>query len=83
MRWSVGDKMKSCISGVCKTSFCRAYRVSSSHVDNIVKELKGGPSTTAKAFTDHSSVDLLVLPDLRRIAAGFGLHLTKTQVTAS
>ena len=83
MCWSVGDKMKSCITGVCKTSFCRAYRVSSSHVDNIVKELKGGTSTTAKAFTDQSSADLLVLPDLRRIAAVFGLHLTKTQVAAA
>jgi hypothetical protein len=40
MSWSIGDKMKTRISGVCKTAFCNAYRVSSSHVDNIVKELK-------------------------------------------
>jgi hypothetical protein len=48
-----------------------------------VREVKGGVSSTLRPFTDKSTVDLSLLPDLRRIAKSFGLHLTRTQVAAA
>jgi hypothetical protein len=83
MCWKIGDKMKCQITGVCKTAFCNVYRVSSSHVDNIVREIKDSIVTTKRAFSDKTSADLALLPDLRRIAKAFGLHLSKTQLAAA
>lgn len=83
MNWCIGDKMKTRIEGVCKIAFCNAHCVSPSHVDTIVREVKNFTAHSARTFTDRTVVDDFLLKDLRRIAASYGLHLTKKQVAAA
>jgi hypothetical protein len=45
--------------------------------------LKAGIVTTAKPFSDHSTVDLALFPGLKRISAMFGIYLSKKQVAAA
>jgi hypothetical protein len=45
--------------------------------------LKAGIITTAKPFSDHSTVDLALFPGLKRISAMFGIYLSKKQVAAA
>jgi hypothetical protein len=84
MKWVVGDKLSQLfIVGVCKTAFCNAYRVSPSHVDNVMKELKGGVTNAHRAFCDKSKGSMAILPHLRRLARCYGLNLTRKQVAAA
>jgi hypothetical protein len=83
MKWSVGDNLHAGVSGVCKTAFCNFYQVSSSHVDNLVRECKRGTFNSSKKLSDRSVVDSAILPHLRKLAAGYGITLTRTQVAAA
>ena len=84
MCWSIGDVVDNTrVKGLCKTAFCNVYRVSSSHVDNIVIAIKGGVANSLKPFSDRSQVDPLMLKDLRRIAKSLGFYLTQKQVAAA
>ena len=83
MNWAIGDRTKTRIEGVCKQAFCNAHCVSSSHVDNIVRDIKNGHQNARRTLNDLTKVDMGILQGLRKIAKGFGLHLTKTQVAAA
>jgi hypothetical protein len=83
MNWSIGDKTKTRVEGVCKQAFCNAYCVSSSHVDNILKEIKLGNQNCQRPFSDHSRVEMGMFQGLKKIAAGFGFYLSKKQVAAA
>ena len=75
--------MKAQIEGVCKQAFCNAHCVSSSHVDNIVREIKKGNENSMPILSDRSKIELGMLPGLSKIAKGFGLHLSVQQVAAA
>jgi hypothetical protein len=83
MNWKIGNKMKAQIEGVCKQAFCNAHCVSSSHVDNIVREIKKGNENSMPILSDRSKIELGMLPGLSKIAKGFGLHLSVQQVAAA
>jgi hypothetical protein len=83
MNWKVGDRMKTWVEGVCKKAFCNAHCVSSSHVDNIVREIKQGKQNSMTKFSDRSKVELSMLPGLRKLANGFGLYISSKQVAAA
>jgi hypothetical protein len=83
MEWALGEKENNTRFIVCKQAFCNVYGVSSSHVDNIVKEIKAGERSTQPSFNDRTKVELTYFPDLLRIAKAFGLYLSKKQVIAA
>jgi hypothetical protein len=84
MDWKIGNKMDSTsYASVCKQAFCNVYCVSSSHVDNVVRDIKKGIHVTEPVFNDKSKIDLSIFPKLREIAKGFGLYLSRTQVAAA
>ena len=84
MKWAVGDNVsKLYVEGVCKSAFCNAYRVSSSHVDNVIKEIKGGVSNAQQLLGDRSKTDMKILPHIQKIAKCYGLHLSQKQVAAA
>ena len=80
--WAVGDKIKTRLP-VCKMAFCNVYRVSSSHVDNVVREIKDGVANSLRPLSDRTKTPDYMLQDLRRIGRSFGLHLTRKQVAAA
>ena len=83
MCWAVGDIMDTRVTGVCKTAFCNVYRVSPSHVDNVMREIKGGVANSLRPFSDRSKIEFSMLPDLRHIAKSFGLHLSRSKQVAA
>jgi hypothetical protein len=83
MDWKIGNLMDNTLTSVCKQAFCNVHGVSSSHVDNIVKDIKKGIRTTEPAYSDKSTVELAMFPQLHKLAKGFGLYLTKKQVAAA
>lgn len=77
MKWVIGESSNNTEIVVCKQGFCNVYGVSSSHVDNIVKEIKSGQRATAPVFNDKSKVDFALFKDLQRVAKRFGLEISK------
>jgi hypothetical protein len=55
--------MKTRVKGVCKTAFCNIYRVSPSHVDNLVRQVKCVITNSDKMFTEHKKAAELFLAD--------------------
>jgi len=53
------------------------------HVDNIVREIKGGSSNSDIKLSDRSKVDMAIVPQLRNIAKSFGIHLSIKQLAAA
>lgn len=83
MEWAIGDKLDIRITGVCKKAFCMVYGVSSSHVDNVIKDIKNGVQAEERDFTDRSRVPVPIIQKLKRVAKSLGFYLSNRQLAAA
>jgi hypothetical protein len=82
MKYSVGEKGSYYLEDVCRTCFLNVYMVSSTHVDNIVKEIKEGCQSSIRDFNDKTAVPLDLIKPLKKLGKSFGIHLSNIQLAA-